>query len=283
MINKVELKTQPNEIKACSSKPEFSASNNEPVQVQKSIYNSKGSNVYFCGLVRGLSVAEEVIAEKFRTFVEYGRRRFNEHDIRDLMEHVKRAKTQEEKEFVFDAVNALLDPVEKYKLDDRVVRQVANEVDNDVLNRTLKVTEGRSEDAKWAILDFADYETRHATNPMQTFARLPKETQDELTGILEKLQKVRYAGNPMRGDDLSLEASDSLYDLFKVVMYAHEDLPKLNPAERQKYLLEQLDIIGGDIRHWQTTDEIESPELRQQVVNFSKDLLHYFTDKFIVS
>ena len=142
--------------------------------------------------------------------------------------------------------------------------------------------EGKSEEARSAILDFADYEIRHSTDPMTSFIQLPKETQDDLTSFLERIQGVRY-GNPMRGEDLGLEAGDSLYDLFKVVMYAHEDLQKLNPAERQKYLLEQLDVIGGDIRHWQKTDEIQSPEQRRQIVNLSKDMLYYFTDKFVVS
>ena len=283
MINKVELKTQQTEMKTCQNKPEISVKNNDEPQIEKSIYNSKGSNVYFCGLVRGLSVAEEAIADNFRTFIENGRRKFNEHDIRDIMDIVKRGKTNEEKEFMFDVVNALLDPIEKQKVDEKVVRQVVNEIDNVTLKRTLLALEGKSEEGRWAIIDFADYEARHATNPMSTFIKLPKETQDELTVLLEKIRTVRYADNPMKDDDLTLEAGDSLYDLFKVVMYTHEDLPKLNPAERKTYLLEQLDIIGGDIRNWQKTDEIKSPEMREKVVGLTKDILYYFTDKFIVS
>ncbi|MBE7710051.1 MAG: hypothetical protein E7Z93_06365 [Cyanobacteria bacterium SIG32] len=282
MIKKVELQSQINETKVCNNKPQTPVQTIEPQQVEKSIYNSKGSNVYFCGMVRGLSYAEEVIADGFREFVANGRRKFNEHDIRDIMDIVKRGKTKEEKEFMLDAVNALLDPVEKNRLDGGSVRIVTEEVDNKAIKKTLLAMEGKSEEARSAILDFADYEIRHSTDPMTSFIQLPKETQDDLTSFLERIQGVRY-GNPMRGEDLGLEAGDSLYDLFKVVMYAHEDLQKLNPAERQKYLLEQLDVIGGDIRHWQKTDEIQSPEQRRQIVNLSKDMLYYFTDKFVVS
>lgn len=282
MIKKVELQPQINETKACDNKPQTCVQMAEPQQVEKSIYNSKGSNVYFCGMVRGLTHAEEIIAEGFREFVQYGKRKFNEHDIRDIMDIVKRGKTKEEKEFMLDAVNALLDPVTKERVSGKIVRDVAVEVDNKVIKKTLLAMEGKSEEAKCAILDFADYEIRHATDPMTSFVKLPKATQDELTGFLERIQSIRY-GNPMRGEDLSLEAGDSLYDLFKVVMYAHEDLPKLSPADRQKYLLEQLEVIGSDIRAWQKNDEVQSPEQRQQIVNLAKDMLHYFTDKFVVS
>lgn len=281
MVNKIGLNAQYLETKASQSKPELPAQG-EVKELEKSIYNSKGSNVYFCGLVRGLSQFEEVIADGFRSFMENGKRKFNEHDIRDIMDAVKKAKTPEEKRFMLDATAALLDVESKIKLDDKVVKNVMNSVDNADVKKALKAIEQRPEEECYAILDFANYEFRNATDPLTSFINLPKSTQDEMVLFLQKIKAVGD-GSPMSTSELSVEASDNLYDLFKVVMYAHEDLPKLNPAERQKYLLEQLDVIGGDIRSAMKNYEIEAPETRKQIVDLEKEMLYYFTDKFVVS
>ncbi len=282
MIDKLELKTQQPETKSCSIKAKAIAQNNCSQTVDKSIYNSKGSSVYFCGLVRGLSRVEEDIANELRQFMVDGKRKFNEHSIRDFMEHIQKAKTTEDKKFMREALDALLLDEEnqmKYMSDGRVVRNVFNDYEPKDLNKVLKSFVDRSEEDKFALLDFAEYELRNATDPMTSFNNLPRKTQDDLLKLIHKVKDLHY-GDMMADNGLDTEACDGLYDLFKVAMYAHEDLSKLSAVEAKLYKQEQLEIIRSDIDYWQKCDKFADEKQKQKTIAFAKDVLNYFEKTF---
>ena len=268
MIKKVELQTQQSELlKACQAKPQ-SAMQEEVSSIEKSLYNTKGSNVYFCGMVKCLNQAEEVLADGLRAIKENGRKKFNEHDVRDIMEALRKNSKAEDKEEVLIMSKSLLDP------------DWGLEVDNKTFKRVVGALANRTEEERYAILEFAQYEARNATNPMNTFTKLPKETQDELTGFLHDIKELRY-GDLFADNELDPEMGDGLYDLFKVAMYAHEDLPKLSAAQAKLYKQEQMEIIASDIEYLQKYDQYKTPEQKEKVVQFAKNIHEYFSKTFV--
>ena len=136
-----------------SQRAEKPVSSFEP-EIQTSLYNTKGANVYFGSLAKGADVMEEQCVKILRAARDGMKRRFAENDIEDVLRILKSVKNSEEKPEIIKQV---------LTLDGEFVEKIP---DRDMFKNLVKLIAQRPEHERFAILQFAENELQNSTKPI---------------------------------------------------------------------------------------------------------------------
>lgn len=233
--------------------------------IQTSLYNTKGMNVYFGSLAQGVDVIENVCIDFLRSARNGAKRRFTENDIEDIVKSLRVVKNPEEKPEILQEIVALDEgiPIPDKKLFKNIIRQIADKPENE----------------RFAILEFAGNEIENAAKPMEIFSKLPYRTQNNLTKLLCQIDDVN--DNRLYKSESAREAvMNSLYDTFRVPLYAHEDLDKIDRAFRGRAKRENLEMLNADLNYYENLDAYKDELAKLKVLSVVENIRDYFNQAF---
>ena len=245
-----------------SQRAEKPVSSFEP-EIQTSLYNTKGANVYFGSLAKGADVMEEQCVKILRAARDGMKRRFAENDIEDVLRILKPVKNSEEKPEIIKQV-LTLDGESAEKIPDR-----------DMFKNLLKLIAQRPEHERFAILQFAENELQNSTKPMEIFTKLPNNVQDDLTKLLVKIDDVNVSFF-FKDDDALRSTVDSLYDTFRVALYGHYDIANMDKVFKTSYKNRNLEILKADRNFYDKSDGFKSESAKRFILNVVDEIIDYF-------
>ena len=245
-----------------SQRAEKPVSSFEP-EIQTSLYNTKGANVYFGSLAKGADVMEEQCVKILRAARDGMKRRFAENDIEDVLRILKPVKNSEEKPEIIKQV---------LTLDGEFAEKIP---DRDMFKNLVKLIAQRPEHERFAILQFAENELQNSTKPMEIFTKLPNNVQDDLTKLLVKIDDVNVSFF-FKDDDALRATIDSLYDTFRVALYGHYDMANMNKVFKTSYKNRNLEILKADRNFYDKSDGFKSESAKRFILNVVDEIIGYF-------
>ena len=246
-------------------KPVKNTEKTTPVDV--SLYKQSGLSVAFCGLVRGADYAEENCIRFLRKIRENRRRKFDEQDIKEMLGYLKREKEPDNKENVLREVFCL-ESESDVKLPSK-----------DFLKRALKLITGRPEDERFAVLEFAQHELNCAVKPLEAFSNISEQKQNKLIKILKNINELNDIPYSAAEPALVVE-SESLYDLFRVLVYAEDDLAKLSKAEANTYKVDTYHLIKDDLEFFKKQN-YPNENIKKKVNTVTQNIYNYFMENIL--
>jgi len=226
------------------------------VNIETSIYNQKGVTLPFCAGLKPLNICEENCAAMLRKVKEGTHQRFLHSDIKEILTFLRQEKEPKKMENLLgDLIDALGD----------------TEYDKNSFKRIVQLTAGKSDDEQFVILAFVDHELKYATEPLKAFCELPVEKRKALMPFLEKIT----------ASGASEDTEDALYDLFRTLVYADEDMSKLSGNALKKYKIDTLEMLKSDVDYFRKVCTYPDEQSKQKVVSTAIDIYHYFTDNMI--
>ena len=245
--------------------PKFSSER----QVEVSLYNNKGVSVPFCGITKGADFVEENCIRMIRKVRENRCRKFDESDIKDMIISLRKEKNADNKEGLLKEVFCL-ESCDDCKLPNK-----------SIIKNVLNVIAGRPQDERFAVLEFSQYEINNATKPMEAFCSLPKAKQDKLIGILKNIESLNTT--PVLGEKsgmLDSNVSDALYDSFRVLVYAEDDLSKLKPEQINDYKVKTFHLLKSDCEYF---ENLTYPDKKSKlnVKNIVEGINKYFIENIL--
>lgn len=236
-----------------NSNPSVSNAVSNENNIQTSIYNQKGVTLPFCARFKPLNMCEEKCVTMLKKIKDGTHQKFKHKDIVEIITILRQENEPKKMEkFLEDVLEVLHDP--EYPV----------EYDKESFKRVLRLTAGKSEEEQGALWGLIGHELENATEPLKTFCELPVEKRQKLMPFLDR---ISYSNT-------SEDTAGDLYDAFRVLVYADEDMSKLSGDALNKYKVETCQILKDDIRFFEkNTDE--------ETVSIARDIYHYFTDNMI--
>lgn len=235
--------------------------------VDKSLYNTPGMNVYFCGLAKGLDVIEENCIKMLRKAREGRCRKFDEYDIRDILISLRKGKNPEQKSEI---------------LRDFLFYEDANGVkpDKKLFKQVIDIASDKSESERFALMEYLQNESENVIKPFEAFAKLPKNNQDKLVKILQKIDDVndKYL---FKSDDCRQKIINDLYDTFRVPVFAHDDLTTLKGAEADSCIVQALKLLREDLKCYERSDDFYDNAAKDKIVSIVKDIYNYTLENLL--
>ena len=230
-------------------------------KLQTSLYMTKGVNVYFGGLAKGINLAEDKCIELLRGALDGQKRWFNENEIQNIVNTLRKVDDNEKK---FDIVYEILElkNCELEKLPD-----------GKFVNKLVNVLAARPEEEHFPILEFALNDLKKAVNPMDAFFKLPFDKQDSLTKILGKIDEINDK-KLFKSSKARESTVDSLYDTFRVLLYGHEDLNKA--AGTAGFKSENIEILEGDRFYYENLKTYAGKKSKEKVMAVVDEMIQYF-------
>lgn len=217
--------------------------------IQTSIYNQKGVTLPFCARFKPLNACEVNCILMLKGVKDGTRQRFRYLDIKGIFTYLRQEKEPQKMEkFLGDLLDALND----------------TEYDKNSFKRIVQLTAGKSEDEQFVILGFVDHELNNAVEPLKAFCELPAEKRQKLMPFLER---ISYS-------NASEDTTEALYDTFRVLVYADEDMAKLKGQALNKYKVDTCQILRDNIEYFENKGD-------KGTVSIAKDIYRYFTDNMI--
>lgn len=267
MINKISI--TPNFQIYKSPQPNNKNSGvSSPYQVETSLYDLKGGNVYFGALVKPHNSIEADCIQFLRKIRENRCRKFTEPDIDDMLQSLNKEKNSEEKVNVLKEIFCL--ECDEY----------GKTPNKNFLKQTLDLISGRKEDDRFAILAFAQHELNNAVKPLEPFYSLPAEKQNKLINILKDINNVTDMGyqGMLNSSDYNLEA---LYDTFRILVYAEDDLAKLSKQEAvNTYKVETFHTLKDSIEYFKSYN-YPNENIKQKVKAAVDNIQQYFLENIL--
>lgn len=234
---------------------------------QTSIYNTKGLNVYFGSLAKGDDVYEDECIKCLRAVRDGRRRKFDEDEIKEIITSLKKVESSEEKpEVLSEALTLLEEPVTAPTT--KFIKQIVD------------INAGRPEDERFAVLEFAENELEVATKPFEAFYSIPKENQDKLVKILTKISELNE-NELYESEELRDKTLNSLYAVFRIPVYAHDDLIKAGNAESSEIKTESLKLLYDELKEVKQADDSIHDVPHKKVVDVTQNLFEYFLDNIL--
>lgn len=248
--------------KISENQPEVSSS------IQTSIYNTKGTNIWFGSLAKAQNAIEADCIQLLRKIRENRYRKFAEDDIQTIINDLRKVQKPDEKQHVLEEVLKVEDETSGLKPDKKIIKQL------------ISINSGRPEDERFAILEFAENELQNSTEPLKAFASLPKEKQDKMVKILQKINDINEQ-NLYKSDNTRNETVNSLYDLFRVLVYTEDDLSKNVIKNTDKYKIEQLKLLQNDLKYFENYKGYNNDIAKGKVTSTANRIYNYFLENII--
>lgn len=252
---------------SCGSNKKQTLSQAADNHIQTSLYNQKGVNVPFCGLAKGIDIFEEECISFLRQVRENRFRKFDENDIKEMLTSLRKEKTVENKKNILKEV---------FELEDEELNLPAKQY----LKKALNLIAGRNEEERFALLEFAQHEIKYATQPLEAFSKLPSEKQNKLIKILTKIDSVN---EPVffKTKDKNITITESLYDLFRTLVYAEDDLTKLKTTDIAKYKINTYHLLKNDMKYFDNIDGYANEQSKLKVIDVTKAIYEYFLENIM--
>lgn len=264
-INSVNFNYNSVYLKPQNNKKVNDAAAKEPYT---SVYDKKGMNIYFCGLAKGADIIEDECIKLLRK-VRTGRsRKFTESDIQEMITSLKKCSNPEEKPVIVQEVLMLEDELSCEKPDKNLIKQL------------VKVLAGKNEKERYGVLEYAENDLKTATEPFGSFARLSNNNQAGLIKILGEISDVNEK-KLYKSDEARETLLERMYDLFRMPVYAHEDLSKLSAAEANEYKIEAVKTINHDLNWYKKSDIYTNENAKNKVVSIANNILNYFIENIM--
>ncbi len=217
--------------------------------IQTSIYKQKGVTLPFGARFKPLNLCEENCVGMLRKIKDGTHQRFLQNDVNEIMTSLRKEKDPKEMErFLGNLIDALQD----------------TECDKHSFKRLIKLIAGKSEDDKYTILAFADHELQNAVEPLKAFVELPADKRERLMPFLERIHL----------DQSSEDTTAALYDTFRTLVYAEEDMSKLSGDALNKYKIDTCRTLRDSVGYFENRADENS-------VSIAKDIYHYFVDNMV--
>ena len=217
--------------------------------IQTSIYNQKGLTLPFGARFKPLNLCEENCVGMLRKINDGTHQRFLQNDVNEIMTSLRKEKDPKEMErFLGNLIEALQD----------------TECDKHSFKRLIQLIAGKSEDDQYTILAFADHELQNAVEPLKAFAELPADKRERLMPFLNRIHL----------EQSSEKTTEALYDTFRTLVYAEEDMSKLSGEALNKYKVDTCIMLRDNIGYFENNANENS-------VLIAKDIYHYFVDNMI--
>ena len=262
--NYTALNKQPQE------KPEFQ----NPIQT--SLYNQKGLNVSFGCLAKGIDEAEEVCIKLLRKarIQKISRtkgaspRKFDEQDIKEIITSIRKIEKPEDKTHIIEEVLTIED--------DQGLKP-----EKGIIKKLVKLIADKPEEERFALLEYAENDLKTVYEPLNAFINLPKEKQNGLIGLLKEITDVNET-KLFKSNQAQTETIDSLYEHFREVLYAEEELLKLPPAKANDFKLQTIDVLNNDIKYYiNVPDNFADPKAQNKIINVAHKVFSYFIENTV--
>lgn len=236
--------------------------------IQTSLYNQKGLNVSFGSLAKGIDKAEETCIQLLRKVRDGKRRKFAEDDIMEIITSIKKTKNPDDKKNIIEEVLTIKD-------DSTGLRP-----SNDIIKKLVKLVADKSEDERFALLEYAENDLKTVIEPLNAFIRMPKEKQNGLINILKDINEVNES-NFFKTQDAKNETIATLYEHFRELLYVDEELSH-NPARAKDLKLQTVGILSDDLKYFiNERDKYSNPNAQNKVVKIAHDVLNYFVSNYL--
>lgn len=217
--------------------------------IQTSIYNQKGVTLPFCARFKPLNFCEGNCVRMLRKIKDGTRQRFLQNDINEIMTSLQKKENPAEMERYLDSLIEALSEIE---------------YDKHSFKRIIQLTADKSEDEKYTILAFADHELQNAVEPLKAFVELPADKRERLMPFLKRIHL----------DQSSEDTTAALYDTFRTLVYAEEDMSKLSGDALNKYKVDTCIMLRDNIGYFENRADENS-------VSIAKDIYYYFVDNMV--
>ncbi len=264
-VNKITIY---NNKLSCQKPSENKAADLSQVPVyglQKSVYNAGGTGIYFGCLASGADSIENECIEILRAARNGVKRRFAEDDITDILRRLKVVKQPADKK------NILMEALE---LNEEYTGLTPS---SEIFKNIISLTAPRQEQERFAILEFAANELQNATKPLETFYKLPIDKQDNLTQLLVKIDDLNYQ-NMFKDNEARESIVKSLYNTFKVPLYAHKDVAKMDVSLVHGYKDKNLQILDADMDFYEKQDCYANEVAKSKVISVVESIINYFVE-----
>lgn len=241
---------------------------NADKQVQTSIYNTKGLNIAFGSLAKGQNYIEEECIHLLRKVREGRCRKFAEDDISEIISDLRKNKNTSEQPNVLQEVLTVENSENGQKPDKHFIKKL------------VKLVADNPEDERFAILEFAENELKTSTSPLSEFSNIPPENKKKLAVILKEISNINEP-ELFKSENARNEILDSLYDRFKVAVYAHEDLKTLPTAQKDAYRIEKINLLKDDMKFFQNSNNYANNTSKTKTESVARQIYDYFLDNLI--
>lgn len=242
--------------------------NVEKPKLDVSIYNQKGLNLPFCGLAKGLDEAEEACIYMLRKVREGRMRKYPENEIKEIVTSLRQIKNPEDKKAVLEEIFEVKDEFQGKKLE------------KDLIKNLIDINANRAEKQRYAVLEFAQNEIYNTTKPMNSFSKLTKEQQDKLIPILEDIESVNER-KLFQSSKQQKEIINTLYEEFRVPVYAHEDLSKLQGKEAADYKIENAKLLNSDKKYINNLDGYANKSSKEKINTILEKIFNYYMENIL--
>ncbi len=236
--------------------------------IQKSLYTQKGVYIPFCGLAKGQDFIEETCIHMLRKVREHRFRKFDENDIREIITSLKKVPTPEEKPHIIQEALILKD------------ESTGENPPKSFVKKVINLIAGKPEDDRFAILEFAQQELNKATHPLFEFSQIPENNQTKLIKILKKINNTNETAL-YKNSEAQSETVDSIYDIFRTVVYAHNDLHKMNTNNANSYKLETLKLLYDDKKYMKNLNTYSNENAKIKIIEITDNIINYFIENIL--
>lgn len=236
--------------------------------LQNSLYNTKGVYIPFCGLAKGQDFIEESCISLLRKARENRCRKFAEDDIREILTDLRKSKSPEDKPHIIQEALTIENP------------ETGEQPSKNFIKKVIKLTAGKPEAERFALLEFAQSELKTAAAPLKVFSQLPEDKQTKLTKILKEINNANDKELYKSKDDW-IETIDSAYDIFRTAVYAHDDISRLDARDADAYKIKTLKMLYSDKNYMQNLDVYSCDNAREKIVSIAQNVINYFCENIL--
>lgn len=225
---------------------------------ETSIYNQKAVTLPFGCWAKGANAAEEVCIKTFRKVRQNRCRKYTEPQIIGFMRELHQIPEGQN-------INTVVDELfTTYKVClEEFGAPLTLKPDADFVTNYLKVAKNCDEYERLGLIGFTQHELcQGAVKPLEALANATPEQQSRFIKLM---------------NDISFNAterSQDLYDDLRHVIYAAEDLPKLNDSEKLQYLSD----VHIDYNRLKSDNSFGSKTEKENVLKISREIVETMMD-----
>ena len=280
-INSQTLNIQ-TQHKAENSKPQAESLPCEN-SIETSIYNQKGLTLPFCGFWNHTQKFQEECIDLLNSARNGKYKKFTKADIEQILKILEKEPIASERPNILKEAFCLTwdetipDGVKKidfYNID-------SEEISNKFMKKFLKLVSGRQEEDRLALLEFTKYEMDNgATEPLEAFLKLPENRKQELIPFLRRISELNTP-NLYKGEDDGIECAGDLYDYFRSLVYAIDDLSHARLSSGKRAIKEELIDVTIKDNYFSERLEYPNEKTKKEVLELINDMNEYIMEKIV--
>lgn len=250
--------------------------------IETSVYNQKGVQLPFCGLWSMSGRFEQECIDLLNSARNGKLKKFTKADIDQILKILsKEPNTSERPNILKEAFcltwdETIPDGVKKIDFYDINCEPIPNKF----FKKFLKLVSGRDERDRLALLEFTKYELDNdATEPIGAFLQLPESRKQELIPFLRRITDLNTPDffDPKPN---GIECAGDLYDYFRSLVYALDDLSHTRRAASKREIKEELINITIKDDYF---EKLQYPDekTREDVLKLIKDMNDYVLERIV--